>query len=335
MNPTQPATNETSNIAALSAAPKPQTSREVIQANVQLLIEQLEAGHSEGLTAYLSAMGRFHNYSFGNILEIARQRSDATRVAGLYAWNQLGRKVMKGQRGIRILAPMIGTLRKKDGEARQGSDPATVNTPVLVGFRAVYVFDVSQTEGAELPAFTERTKGEVGEYRERLIDFIIAQGIQLEFKESIAPALGMSYGGRIVLFPGQQPAEEFSTLVHELAHEMLHKAERRTATTKTVRETEAEAIAFVVSQTIGLDTGRASADYIHLYHGNAALLAESLEVIQRTSALILSAIETEQVEAEQPEAEQPNAEQKEEPAEAENKPIPRKRTSKAALAEVA
>jgi hypothetical protein len=65
---------------------------------------------------------------------------------------------------------------------------------------------------------------------------------------------------------------------------MLHKAERRTATTKTVRETEAEAIAFVVSQTIGLDAGRASADYIHLYHGNAALLAESLEVIQRTSS---------------------------------------------------
>jgi hypothetical protein len=72
---------------------------------------------------------------------------------------------------------------------------------------------------------------------------------------------------------------------------MLHKAERRTATTKTVRETEAEAIAFVVGKTIGLETGRASADYIHLYHGNAALLAESLEVIQKTSAVILSALE--------------------------------------------
>ena len=82
---------------------------------------------------------------------------------------------------------------------------------------------------------------------------------------------------------------------------MLHKAGRRTATTKTVRETEAEAIAFVVSQTIGLNAGRASADYIRLYHGNAALLAESLEVIQRTSALILSAIETPAATAEQTE----------------------------------
>jgi hypothetical protein len=86
----------------------------------------------------------------------------------------------------------------------------------------------------------------VGESRERLLDFIAAQGIQLEFKESIAPALGdeLRRQNRHPSRTGR--AEEFSTLVHELAHEMLHKAERRTATTKTVRETEAEAIAFVV-----------------------------------------------------------------------------------------
>ena len=290
------------NVSTLPTATKAESAKEVIAENIKLLIAQLEAGHSEGLTAYLTAMGRFHNYSFGNILEIARQKPDSTRVAGLYAWNKLGRKVMKGQKGIRILAPMIGTRKKKDTEAKRSKDPAAINTPILVGFRAVYVFDVSQTEGAELPDLKERVKGDVGEYREHLIDFTIAQGIQLEFKDSIAPALGMSYGGKIAILPGQDAAEQFSTLVHELAHEMLHKAERRTATTKTVRETEAEAIAFVVSQTIGLDAGRASADYIHLYHGNAALLAESLEVIQKTSALILSAIATEQVASDPTEA---------------------------------
>ena len=290
-------TNSQDNITTLPTAPKPQTSKEVIAANVQLLIEQLEAGHSEALTAYLTAMGRFHNYSLGNILEIARQMPDATRVAGLYAWNQLGRKVTKGQKGIRILAPMIGTRRKKDTETT--AESIATHKPVLVGFRTAYVFDISQTEGAELPDFTGSTTGEVGEFRERLIEFTAAQGIALEFKDSIAPALGMSYGGKIALLPGQAPAEEFSTLVHELAHEMLHKAERRTATTKTVRETEAEAVAFVVSQTIGLDAGRASADYIHLYHGNAALLTESLEVIQKTSALILSAIESKPVASEE------------------------------------
>ena len=282
-------TTATNNVETLPSNPKPQTTREVIQANVDLLIEQLEAGHSEALTAYLTAMGRFHNYSLGNILEIARQQPDATRVAGMYAWNQLGRRVKKGEKGIR---------KKKDTE--KTADPTVTHKPVLVGFRSAYVFDVSQTEGAELPQFSSKVTGTVGEYRERLIECIAAQGIALEFKETIAPALGMSYGGRIAILPGQEPAEEFSTLVHELAHEMLHKAERRTATTKTVRETEAEAVAFVVAQTIGLNAGHASADYIHLYHGNAALLAESLEVIQKTSALILSAIEQKaEAEAEQ------------------------------------
>ncbi len=79
--------------------------------------------------------------------------------------------------------------------------------------------------------------------------------------------------------------------MHEVAHEMLHKADRRTATTKVVRETEAEAIAFVIAKAVGLDTGTASADYIQLYHGNASLLAESLEVVQQTSAVILAALQ--------------------------------------------
>jgi hypothetical protein len=267
---------------------QPQTAKEVIAANVKCLIEQLEAGHSDALTAYLNAMSRFHNYSFGNILEIARQRPDATRVAGFWKWKELGRSVKKGEKGIRILAPIVGVRRKKHKEAEK--DITKQNVAVLVGFRSAYVFDVSQTEGAELPAMRE-IYGDVGENRDRLISFIERQGIQLVFTENIAPALGMSYGGRIAILPGQSKAEEFSTLVHELAHEMLHKAERRTATTKVVRETEAEAIAFVIGKAVGLDAGTASADYIHLYHGNASLLAESLEVIQQTSAVILAALE--------------------------------------------
>ncbi len=278
-----------------------QTAKEMIAANVKELIAQLEAGRSDALTAYLDAMSRFHNYSFGNILEIARQRPDATRVAGLYAWNQLGRKVMKGQKGIRILAPIIGIKRKKDEEAER--DITKQNTRVLVGFRNAYVFDVLQTEGAELPTMREMS-GTVGENRDRLVSFIESQGIELVFTEKIAPALGMSYGGKIAIYPGQGEAEEFSTLVHELAHEMLHKAERRTTTTKVVRETEAEAIAFVIGKAVGLETGSASADYIHLYHGNASLLAESLEVIQQTSGVILAALQPPTAEqAEMPDAE--------------------------------
>lgn len=268
--------------------PQRQTTKEVIAANVQYLIEQLERGQSEALTAYLTAMSRFHNYSFGNILEIARQKPDATHVAGLYTWNQLGRRVKKGEKGIRILAPIVGVKRKAQEEAEKGMTKQ--NRPVLVGFRAAYVFDVSQTEGAELPEHA-RVSGDVGANRDRLIAFVNTQGIELEFNERIAPAMGMSYGGKIVLLPGQSKAEEFSTLVHELAHEMLHKADRRTTTTKVARETEAESIAFVVSKAVGLETGTASADYIQLYHGNATLLAYSLEVIQKASAVILAALE--------------------------------------------
>jgi antirestriction protein ArdC len=265
------------------------TAQELIVANIQALIEQLEAGNSDTLTAYLDAMSRFHRYSFGTVLSIARQRPGATHVAGFHAWRQQGRNVKKGERGIRILAPIISKRKQKDDREKDNMQP---NRPRLAGFRNAYVFDVSQTEGADLPAIRE-IGGEIGENRERLFAFVEQQGIELAFSESIAPALGMSYGGRIALLPGQSKAEEFSTLVHELAHELMHKAERRTATTKVMRETEAEAVAFIVCKAVGLDTGTAAADYIRLYNGNAALLTESLEVIQHASAAILAALEPE------------------------------------------
>jgi hypothetical protein len=265
----------------------------IIKQAVDYLIQQLEAGKSEALSAYLGAMARFHNYSFGNILAIARQRPTATRVAGFGTWKEMSRFVKKGEKGIQILAPMIGYRRKKD-DAEQGRDVSAKPQPMLIGFRAVYVFDVAQTEGEDLPEFEHNITGEVGAHRDRLITFLAQQNIALEFSEKIAPALGVSYGGKIALLPGQSNAEEFTTLVHETAHELLHKAERRTITTATVRETEAEAVAFIVGQSVGLDMGTASSDYIQMYAGNAALLAESLEVIQRTSAVILAAIQPEE-----------------------------------------
>jgi N-terminal domain of anti-restriction factor ArdC len=278
----------TSNIAAIGSK-KPNTKQELIAANIKLLIEQLEAGHSDALTNYLTAMSRFHQYSFGNVLEIARQMPTATRVAGFWTWKNFGRSVKVGQKGIRILAPIIGVRRKKNPEAN--GDITKQNERILLGFRNAYVFDVSQTEGVDLPEMRE-VSGDPGENLERLASFVRSRGIQLAYNENIAPALGMSYGGRIALLPGQSKSEEFSTLVHEIAHELLHKAERRTVTAKTVRETEAEAVAFVVGKAVGLVTGSASADYIQLYHGNASLLAESLEVIQQTAAVILAVLES-------------------------------------------
>jgi hypothetical protein len=278
-------------------AQKDNPTQLIIKQAVDFLIRQVEAGKSETLAAYLTAMARFHNYSFGNIVAIARQRPTATRVAGFGTWKEMGRFVKRGEKGIQILAPMIGQRRKNNAETAQNTDAdgSTKQQPVLIGFRAVYVFDAAQTEGEDLPEFDHHISGEVGEQRDRLIDFLAQQNIALEFNERIAPALGVSYGGKIALLPGQTKPEEFVTLVHETAHELLHKAERRTFTTATVRETEAEAVAFIVGKAIGLEMGNASSDYIQMYNGNATLLAESLEVIQRTSAVILAAIRIDEI----------------------------------------
>ena len=194
---------------------KPNTKREMIAANIKLLIEQLEAGHSEALTSYLTAMSRFHQYSFGNVLEIARQMPTATRVAGFWTWKNLGRSVKAGQKDIRILAPIVGIRRKKDVEAYK--DITKQSEPILLGFRNAYVFDISQTEGVDLPEM-HQVSGDPGENLERLASFVRSRGVQLAYNENIAPALGMSYGGRIALLPGQSKAEEFSTLAHETAH---------------------------------------------------------------------------------------------------------------------
>jgi antirestriction protein ArdC len=113
----------------------------------------------------------------------ASQKPAATRVAGLFAWNQLGRKVRKGEKGIRILAPIIGVKRKPKEDAEK--DITKQNRAVLVGFRSAYVFDVTQTDGAELPVMRE-VNGDVGDSRDRLLSFIQQQGIELVFTEKIA-----------------------------------------------------------------------------------------------------------------------------------------------------
>jgi hypothetical protein len=117
-------------------------TQQLIKQAVDFLLQQLEAGKSETLTVYLAAMARFHAYSFGNILQIARQRPTATRVAGFHAWKELGRFVKHGEKGIQILAPMVGHRRNKDN-ADQNSRPDNnaKPQPILIGFRAVYVFD--------------------------------------------------------------------------------------------------------------------------------------------------------------------------------------------------
>jgi antirestriction protein ArdC len=248
----------------------------------QIASKALEAGHSERLREYLAAMARFHRYSLRNVMLIASQRPDATHVAGFQTWKQLGRFVKKGAKGILILAPVV--LRNEaESDNREAEAERTA-----IRFRAVYVFDVADTDGKPL-AQLGNAEGDPSSHTQRLKEFIASRGIQLEYSDAIYPAQGQCSPGKIVLLPGQSAAEEFATLAHETGHALLHGKARRSETTKTVRETEAEAVAFVVCEAIGLKAQN-SADYIQLYSGNKETLAESLEHVQRASAEILAAI---------------------------------------------
>jgi antirestriction protein ArdC len=256
--------------------------KKVTNQAIEQLIKALNEGRSETLTQYLAAIGRFHRYSLRNVILIASQKPTATHVAGFHAWHKLGRFVKKGEKGVLILAPIV--RRKTESKEQNETDESST----AVGFRAAYVFDISQTDGQELPTIGS-VNGDPREYRERLAKFVAEQGIALEYSEDIAPARGTSAGGKITLLPGQSPAEEFATLAHELAHEMMHRTERRSAS-KCTRETEAEAVAFVICHAIGLETGSASQDYIQIYDGDAKLLTASLEHIQKVVNQILNAI---------------------------------------------
>jgi antirestriction protein ArdC len=242
----------------------------------------LDAGRTEELTRYLAAMGRFHRYSMHNVFLIALQKPNASHVAGFHTWKNLGRHVKKGERGIFILAPMLRKKRDTKHEARDADE-------ILMGFHGCAVFDYSQTEGRELPGIGT-VEGDPARYHERLERFVADVGIELRYTEDIAPARGMSEGGKIALLSGMSPAETFATLVHECAHELLHRGANRPLLSKRHRETEAEATAYVVCHTIGLETGTASQNYIQLYNGDAALLVESLENIRSASSKVLAGI---------------------------------------------
>ena len=256
------------------------------------LVSLLEQGKSEALTAYLATMARFHHYSWGNALLIHLQRPDATmmgkrsahpHVAGFHTWRKLGRIVQRGEHGIVILAPML-FRRKPEEQTDEEAQPKA-----LRGFRGVYVFDVTQTEGEPLPEFAA-VQGDPSHCAAKLKALVAEKGIALTYTPHTGGAEGVSRGGSILLRPGLSPAEEFSVLVHEFAHELLHQKLSFAERSRRRLEIEAEAVAFVVCHAIGLDTNTANSDYLQLYGGNREALEASLESIQRAASTILTGL---------------------------------------------
>lgn len=263
---------------------KIEEAKQIADKQLERLVEALKHGQSEALTSYLKAMSKLHKYSFRNLLLICPQCPNATYVAGFNTWKKLGRWVKKGERGIVVIVPM----RKKHDED-ESLEMKHERVEQDIRFRAGFVFDVSQTEGKPLSEFSQ-VQGEPGEFLARLKNHIAASSIGLEYTRDLGTADGMSKGGAIMIKEGLSPSMEFSTLVHELAHELMHQGENRGMKDKKVRETEAEAVAYVVSEAVGLNTDAACSDYIQLYRGDVETLKESLDAVHVTATKILAVL---------------------------------------------
>jgi antirestriction protein ArdC len=260
--------------------------KKLTERSIENLMASMSLGKSESLVQYLRMVARFHRYSLHNVLLIALQKPNASYVAGFRTWSNLGRFVRKDEKGILILAPMTKRIAQEDACQRE------IEATCIVGFRSAYVFDVSQTDGAPLPSLGT-VSGDPGIHLARLMEYASSEGISVGHSSDIAPARGVSLGRKILLLPDMAPAEEFATLAHEVGHELMHRGERRTATTKTIRETEAEAVAYIVCSAVELQTSSASQDYITLYNGDSAVLLESLALIQEAATKIICSLRLE------------------------------------------
>jgi len=257
-----------------------------IEESANELLRQMEDGKSEALVRYLEYAAKFHEYSIRNIMLAIWQRPGLTQIAGLRRWNELGRRVKKGEKGIAILAPVTLASRieiDKDGSVIEISGPVR-------WFKVVYVFDISQTEGEPVPEMTHAT-GDVSTLYPELVKLVQESGITLEFAEEVPGsigAFGISLGGRIVLRKDLGPADAFRVLVHEFAHERLHKGSEEKES-KTIRETEADATAFIVCRHFGVTCD--SSDYLLLYDSNPKVLLDRLEQIRGTACRIIEGLE--------------------------------------------
>ncbi|TWU62645.1 hypothetical protein V7x_43800 [Crateriforma conspicua] len=249
----------------------------LVETGIDELNSTLLTGRSVRLEEVMKLMARFHKYSFKNCLLIAQQCPDATKVMGFHGWKSVGRSVKKGEKGIGITAPLA--FRKKDASADETE---------IRGFRVVHVFDISQTEGDELPKLTRPT-GDAAKWIEPVEFLIESKGIELQYGILDGGAYGKSSLKKIVILSGLKPPMRLEVLIHELAHELLHPdRETRKELSHAVMETEAQAVAQVVCQALGLEAVERSADYIHLHNGDSEVFSKSMQRIQKCASGILT-----------------------------------------------
>lgn len=252
----------------------------------------------------LLMMGNLGKYSLFNQIYILIQKPDAKTVNGVKGWNYLGRSVKRGEKGIRIIAPIVvkpekDTLGEENSKTKEGK-------PVIKTYKSSYVFDISQTSGKELVPFKvdENTKvGDKSLIKDALISLMEKEGYS--FNYAMEEELGKECYGlcnhkekKIWILKGMPDLQEISTLLHECAHALAHNPYKkgfkglRELPSRDIKEIEAESIACVVCSYLGLDTEQYSFSYITGWsEGNISKFRKNMDVISLCSRKLIQAID--------------------------------------------
>lgn len=280
------------------------------QERIKEITERLEKGieslfESENYRNYLRTMSKFTSYSLNNTLLIAMQNPNATTVAGYTTWKRLGRQVIKGEKAMQILAPVIYKKKKvnekeDDNKISDKKDkPLREETEkILVGFKVVNVFDISSTEGEPLPEITHKLDGAVDGYSDFIKALKEVSPVPVEFQKIEGSTNGFYdlKSKYIAIDKGLSEVMHCKTGIHELAHAILHDkdngVEKDSKSGIETKEVQAESVAFTVCQYYGIDTSDYSFGYISGWSSGKDLreLKESMEVIRKTAQTIITGI---------------------------------------------
>ena len=284
----------------------------VLQKQLQEITDRLEQGVNEIFTSdnyikYLETMSKFHNYSLNNIILINMQKPGASMIAGYNAWKKLhGRQVMKGEKGIKILAPSPYKVKrfveKIDPHTRKpiiGQDGKPVKEEkeiTIPAYKVVSVFDVSQTEGKELPTLrVNELSGEVEGYDAFFEAINKSCPVSIMFEDIRNGAKGyFSHAfNYIAIKEGMSQQQTIKTAIHEMAHQKLHSGENRLKQNRRSREVEAESIAYTVCQHYGIDTSDYSFTYVAAWSKGkeTSELKDSLDKIRKAASEMITDID--------------------------------------------
>ena len=282
---------------------RPRQTPEQRAAKVAELTDKLntaiaELTSDEQWTAMLATAARFHRYSFRNVMLLLAQAGERgttiRRVAGLHTWGELGRRVRQGQKGYQILAPLPRRLTEDEATqiGPEAYDGAGQPKRVMRGCKIVHVFDIDQTDGAELPeppAPDALTGGDPTGLFERLAALVTAEGYTIERHPERGDTQGWTdyAAGTVSIRPDVDDAHAAYVLAHELGHIRARHNER--AVSRAQRETEADSIAYVITTAHGLDSVTAAAPYVAGWSGgDIEVITTAAEVVHAEATRILT-----------------------------------------------